>query len=169
MSKIEAKKSVNIQSYLTTAQKLAPHEMDPSNIDDVDKLFQLISKKAIIYIHNTGHECSQPFDDGVIFHNPAALRNPIALLKESRDPPEISQHWIYVGKRYTNSFLHTDDFGLPVLNTMLNDGQKFWLTVDPNYNRKLVQKLREISGEKAEDYLLQEKTTMKLIIFIFCV
>ncbi|XP_037042239.1 uncharacterized protein LOC119078685 [Bradysia coprophila] len=146
VSKIEAKQSVNIKSYLTTAQNLAPHKIDPLNIEDVERLFQLISQKAIIYIHNAGHKCNQHLDDGVIFHNPSAIRNPLALLRECTDPPEISQYWIYVGKRYTNSFLHTDDFGLPVINTMLNDGQKFWLTVDPSDNVKLIQRLRQMSG-----------------------
>lgn len=151
VSKIEAKRSVNTKSYLTTAQKSVPYELDPSSIEDVEKLLQLISKKAIVYIHNAGHECTQnPDDDDVIFHNPSAIRNPLALLNETTDEPIISQCWIYVGKRYTNSFLHTDEFGLPVINTMLNDGRKFWLVVDPDDNPKLIKKLREISGKQRE-------------------
>lgn len=145
-STIRAVKTVNIKSYLTTAQKMTAHELDPSNIADIDKLFQLISKKSIIYIHNIGLESNYHLD-GNVFHNPAAIRNPLGLLKENNPPPEISRHWFYVGKRYTNSFLHTDDFGLPVLNTMLNEGRKFWMVIDPVDNCKLIDKLRAISSK----------------------
>lgn len=143
-SNIRAIKTVSIKSYLTTAQKLTAHELDPSNFADIDKLFELVSKKSIIYIHNVGLESNYHLD-GNVFHNPAAIRNPLVLLKENNTPPEISRHWFYVGKRYTNSFLHTDDFGLPVLNTMLNEGQKFWLVIHPGDNHKLIEKLRAIS------------------------
>lgn len=76
-----------------------------------------------------------------------SVRNPIVMLKESNHPPGISQDWLYVGKRHSNSFFHTDDFGLPVINTMLNDGRKLWIVIDPGDNRKIIQKLRSISGK----------------------
>lgn len=134
---------------------MTAHELDPSNSADVDKLFDLISKKSIIYIHNVPLESNYRLD-GNVFHNPAAIRNPLTLLKENNPPPEISQHWFYVGKRYTNSFLHTDDFGLPVVNTMLNEGRKLWLVVDPGDNHKLIDKLRSISRK----LIVSEKENM---------
>lgn len=145
-SKIRVIKSINVKSYLTTARQLPPHELDPSNIDDIDKLFQTISRKSVSYIHNIAYESNYHLD-GNVFHNPVAIRNPIVLLKEAKHPPGISQDWLYVGKRHTNSFFHTDDFGLPVINTMLNDGRKFWMVIDPGDNAKIIQKLRSISGK----------------------
>lgn len=144
-SNIRVIKSINVKSYLTTAQKLTPHELDPTNIDDTEKLFQTISRKSVSYIHNIAYKSNYHLD-GNVFHNPVAIRNPIVLLKEANDPPGISQDWLYVGKRHTNSFFHTDDFGLPVINTMLNDGRKFWMVIDPDDNTKIIQKLRSISG-----------------------
>lgn len=149
VSHIRVIKSINVKSYLTTARKLTTHELDPSNIDDIDQLLKRISIKSISYIHKIAYKSNYHLD-GNVFHNPVTIRNPLVLLKDTIDLPGISQDWLYVGKRHTNSFFHTDDFGLPVINTMLNDGQKLWMVIDPGDNHKMIQRLRSISGKWIE-------------------
>lgn len=122
-----------------------PHEVNPFSIDDIDELVKLVAKKSIIYVQNVGCRRNHQLDADK-FHHPATIRSPLALLKR-RGEPAISDDWVFLGKRYTNSAFHTDDFGMPVINTMLNNGRKLWVVIDPIDNDKMIEKLRSISGK----------------------
>lgn len=144
---IQPKKKINVKTYQITGNKLDAFDINETDVADVDNLCKAASKKAINYIHNLYYEPSVS-QDMKLFHNPAAIRSPLTLLRrENRNTyPGLGDDWFFMGKRLTSSFMHTDDLGIPVINTMLNDGKKLWMVVDPIDNAVLIQKLRTISG-----------------------
>ena len=144
----------DLEDHLTAFQESKRVNVGvPFTLKRIDQFITQAATGSRIYIQHINYKQTKSPANG-IFHNPSAIASPLNLAYQNyapyrnifkkkfhRDPCRYS-----LGGTFSSTYIHFDIPEVSVINTLLNNGYRLWIIIDPADTENLIAILHRVAG-----------------------